>query len=76
MPVESPLLREELRFMLDSHDSDQRYAWQMQADGTYIQRSPGVNEQPDGLHQRLIARTTQAVREAQRLKRRVARTSA
>lgn len=76
VPVESPLLREELRFMLDSHDSDQRYAWQMQADGTYIQRSPGVNEQPDGLHQRLIARTTQAVREAQRLKRRVARTSA
>ena len=73
VPVEAPLLREELRFILESHDSDQRYAWQMQPDGSYLQRVPETGDTQDGLHQRLISQAVQAVREAQRLKRRAVR---
>jgi polyphosphate kinase len=39
-PVEPAELREELRTILQSQLEDQRSAWDMQADGTYIQRTP------------------------------------
>jgi polyphosphate kinase len=37
-PVEHPELRQELRLILDVQLADQRSAWDMQSDGTYIQR--------------------------------------
>jgi polyphosphate kinase len=39
-PVEEMALREELRALLDMQINDQRSAWDMQPDGTYIQRQP------------------------------------
>jgi polyphosphate kinase len=37
-PVENPELRQELRLILDVQLADQRSAWDMQPDGTYVQR--------------------------------------
>lgn len=37
-PIEDPALRSELRMILDTQLNDQRSAWEMQADGSYIQR--------------------------------------
>ncbi len=71
VPVESPLLREELRSVIDAHDADNRYAWEMQQDGSYLQRSLKDDQEQIGLHQFLIHQSNQAAREAQRLKRRV-----
>ena len=39
-PVEKPDLRVRLREILEVQLSDQRSAWDMQADGTYRQRRP------------------------------------
>ncbi|MGD8498912.1 MAG: polyphosphate kinase 1, partial [Chromatiales bacterium] len=39
-PVENPELRQELRLILDVQLADQRSAWDMQPDGSYIQRTP------------------------------------
>lgn len=40
VPVEDPTLRKELNYILETQLSDQRNAWEMQADGTYVQRKP------------------------------------
>ena len=40
VPVEPAELRAELRTFLQTQVEDQRGAWDMQADGTYIQRTP------------------------------------
>lgn len=69
-PVESLLLREELRAVLDAHDTDYRYAWEMRPDGSYLQRTPQSEQEQAGLHEFLINQSNQAVREAQRLKKR------
>ncbi|MBK1616893.1 polyphosphate kinase 1 [Lamprobacter modestohalophilus] len=37
-PVEDPELRQELRLILDVQFADQRSAWDMQPDGSYVQR--------------------------------------
>jgi polyphosphate kinase len=39
-PVEPPELRQELRMILDAQLGDQRAAWDMQPDGSYLQRQP------------------------------------
>ena len=39
-PIETPELQTQLREILDINLSDQRAAWDMQSDGTYIQRQP------------------------------------
>ena len=60
-PVESPELRQELRLILDVQLADQRSAWDMQPDGTYIQRrSPddtakGAQETLIGVAERRVA---------------------
>ena len=71
VPVESPLLREELRSILVAHDTDNRFAWEMQTDGSYLQRIPRSDQEQSGLQQFLINQSNQAAREAQRLKKRV-----
>ena len=69
VPVEAPALRAELRTVLDLHMDDQRSAWDMQPDGTYVQRRP---EDPDapGCQQKLIALAENRLRAAMRLRRR------
>jgi polyphosphate kinase len=54
-PVESPELTGELRQIFDTFTIDQRSAWEMQPDGSYIQRMPGDTGSGEGSHQLLIA---------------------
>ncbi|MCG8425767.1 MAG: polyphosphate kinase 1 [Chromatiales bacterium] len=53
-PVEDPKLRNELRAILDTQLNDQRSAWDMQPDGSYIQRQPASDDQVTGSQELLI----------------------
>ncbi len=44
-PVEDADLRQDLRLVLNVQLSDQRAAWEMQSDGSYIQRKPATDDQ-------------------------------
>jgi len=71
VPVESPALQQELRTILNAHDADHRFAWEMQPDGTYLQRKPAdERDQTVGLHQILMQQASQVAREAKKIKRR------
>ncbi len=54
-PVENDTLRQDLRLILDIQLTDQRTAWDMQADGSYVQRQPGDEEDEQGTQELLIA---------------------
>jgi len=71
VPVEDARLQNELRVFLDTQLGDQRGAWDMQSDGSYVQRSGG----PGAKHsqQQMIERTERRLREATRLRRRKVR---
>lgn len=54
-PVETPALVREIRSILDVHLRDTRSAWDMQSDGSYIQRIPSDPDITDyGSHSQLI----------------------
>lgn len=53
-PVEDKELRQELRLILTAQLSDRRSAWDMQADGTYIQRQPKDPNGKRGCQEQLI----------------------
>jgi polyphosphate kinase len=63
-PVELPEMRAELRKMLDIQLYDQRSAWEMQSDGSYIQRT-GKDQQ--GSHEKLIRQAEKRLSDAERL---------
>jgi polyphosphate kinase len=67
VPIEDPRLQSELRLILDTQLGDQRGAWDMQPDGSYIRRAS-----PTAKHsqQQLIERTERRLKEATRLRRR------
>ena len=69
-PVEAPDLQRELQQMLDVQLNDRRSAWDMQSDGSYVQRTPGEGEDPRGSQQILIELAERRQKEAQRLKKR------
>jgi polyphosphate kinase len=71
VPVEPKALQDELRTILDTLLGDQRSAWDMQPDGTYVQRNGG--ESSDGTHQQMIKWVERRFGEANRLRRRSAR---
>jgi len=54
-PVEHPDLRAELRQILDLQLNDQRSAWDMQPDGSYVQRQPASEKESVGSQEQLIA---------------------
>jgi polyphosphate kinase len=54
VPVEDPELRQELRLILDVQLADQRSAWDMLPDGTYVQREP-PDDSAKGTQETLIA---------------------
>ncbi|MCU0835229.1 MAG: polyphosphate kinase 1 [Chromatiaceae bacterium] len=60
-PVEDTELRQELRLILDVQLADQRSAWDMRPDGTYVQRKPtdetakGAQETLNGVVERRVA---------------------
>ena len=56
-PVEPPELQAELRAVFDTHDADRRSAWDMQPDGSCVQRTPISEDQSEGCHQMMIAQT-------------------
>ncbi len=53
-PVDDSGLRSELRLVLDTQLNDQRSAWDMQADGSYIQRRPSKADPSKGAQETLI----------------------
>ncbi|CAN5893616.1 polyphosphate kinase 1 [soil metagenome] len=67
IPVEDARLQGELRHILDTQLSDQRGAWDMQPDGSYIQRA-GMGAKHSQLQ--MIERTERRLKDATRLRRR------
>ena len=65
-PVESETLRKDLRNLLDVQLSDRRNAWEMQSDGTYVQRQPANPEEEKGCQERLIEFAQQRFKQAKR----------
>jgi polyphosphate kinase len=57
VPVEEPRLQEELRAILDLELADNVKAWDMRADGTYIQRAPLPGAEPRSSQDLLMQRS-------------------
>jgi polyphosphate kinase len=70
VPVEEPPLQMELRQIFELHLSDERSAWDMQSDGTYVQRRPSDEKDTAGVQERLTVAAEKRSREATRLRRR------
>ena len=70
-PVEPKALQAELRTVLDVLLNDQRSAWDMLPDGSYVQRDG--DKDIDGAHQQMIKWVEGRFAEANRLRRRTAR---
>lgn len=54
-PVENPLLRAKLRHVLDIQLADHRAGWDMQPDGSYVQRHPKSSEHEVSCQEQMIA---------------------
>ena len=70
-PVEPQGLRDQLRTVIDVLLGDQRSAWDMQPDGTYVQRDGGKGA--ESAHEQMIKWAEARFAEANRLRRRSAR---
>jgi polyphosphate kinase len=70
-PVEPEALQAEVRTVLNILVDDQRSAWDMRPDGTYVQRNG--HKDIDGTHQQMIKWAEGRFAEANRLRRRSAR---
>ncbi|WP_374045085.1 polyphosphate kinase 1 [Geobacter sp. AOG2] len=68
-PVESPELTKDLRAIFDIHISDQCSVWDMQSDGSYIQRKPASDSPPHGSHHLMIEWAARRLRESQKQKK-------
>jgi len=66
-PVESPVLQNQLREIINLQLADRRSAWDMQPDGTYIQRTPESSGQKRSAQEQLIERSEKRLAEARRL---------
>jgi len=73
VPVEDPLLRQDLRTFLDLQWNDRRSAWEMQADGSYLQCRPAQGEEPRTCHQMLVEWAEKRNKDVSRLKKRKAK---
>lgn len=60
-PVEVPALVRELRAILDVHLQDTFSAWDMQPDGSYIQRIPADRDAVGGSHCQLTEQAEKRV---------------
>lgn len=59
----------ELRAVLDVYLADQRSAWEMQADGNYLQRGAHASDGGEGSHALLIARAERRLKESLKQKK-------
>ncbi len=66
-PIEPEDLRIKLRDILDTQLSDKRSAWEMQADGTYVQRTASGRGERAGSQEILIQKAAKRLADAQRL---------
>ena len=73
MPVEAPALRKDLRFILDTQLEDRRSAWEMQPDGSYVQRRPGTEAEKVGSQERLIRAAEKRLKDAAKFREKGAR---
>jgi polyphosphate kinase len=73
VPVETPALRQELRQIIDLQLADHRAAWDMRADGSYIQRRPKDGEDPRSSQEIQIELAQRRLEEATRLGKRIKR---
>lgn len=62
-PVTEPELTAELRSILECYEADHRSAWDMQPDGTYLQRHPAEGAPTEGTHQMLIEQAHKRLKE-------------
>jgi polyphosphate kinase len=62
VPVDDPDCQRALREILDVQSNDRRSAWDMQPDGSYVQRTPGEDEDPRGAQEILIGMTQKRAR--------------
>jgi polyphosphate kinase len=69
VPIIDPQMRVELRSILDAQLADQRNAWDMHSDGTYVLRSPTGDSK--GCQDLFIEHAEKKLREATRLRRRL-----
>ena len=70
VPVEDPALREDLRIMLQTQMADRRSAWDMQPDGSYLQRRPGEGEDSRSSQGIQMELAEKRCRDASRLRKR------
>nr|WP_321468005.1 polyphosphate kinase 1 [uncultured Desulfobulbus sp.] len=69
-PVESLPLQKQLREILDLQMADQRGAWEMQSDGSYIQRQPTPGGENRSAQELLIEKSEKRLDEAMRMYKR------
>jgi polyphosphate kinase len=63
-PVTALELTRKLRQVFDTYDADRRSAWDMQPDGSYLQRRPAEGDHGEGTHQMLIAQAQRHLMES------------
>lgn len=66
-PVESQMLQKQLREILDLQLADQRGAWEMQSNGSYLQRQPTGPEDKYSAQELLIEKSEKRLAEARRM---------
>jgi polyphosphate kinase len=62
VPIEDPGLQEEVKAILDLQLADNVKAWDMQSDGSYVQRRPEPGEEPRSSQDLLMQRTLERAR--------------
>ncbi len=70
VPVEDRALQKEIRTLFDVHLNDNRSAWDMQPDGSYVQRMPAPGQESRGSHEILIELAVKRQKKIARLKKR------
>ncbi len=73
VPVETTVLRQDLRQIIDAQLQDHRAAWDMRADGSYVQRRPRGDEDRRSSQEVQIELAQRRLEEATKLGRRIKR---
>ena len=68
-PIDNPTLQRELQAVLDAQINDFRSAWEMQPDGSYVQRRPKRGGRSRGSQQVLMAGAQRRADHAKRLRK-------
>lgn len=68
-PVTPPELTRELESVFECYEADHRSAWDMQPDGSYLQRQPAEGESALGTHQMLIELAQKRLKESLKQKK-------